>query len=96
MNFAWEKLNRLRAISLAQMAVIAPFFIFWTIFGSVLFVKINSGQAVCDSPHQQNESYAFLIFWFILSYVLIFSYICLIFYGYSQIKKSASVKKSTL
>ena len=43
MNFAWEKLNRLRAISMAQMAVIAPFFIFWTVFGSILFVKINSG-----------------------------------------------------
>jgi len=37
-----------------------------------------------------------LIFWFILSYVLVFSYICLICYGYSQVKKSASVKKLTL
>ena len=82
-NFAWDRLNRLRAISIVQMAILAPFFTAWTIYGSVLFIKINSGAVECDSPHQSTESYAFLIFWFILSYVLIFSYICLIFYGYS-------------
>jgi len=43
-----------------------------------------------------NESFAFLIFWLILSFVLIFSYVCLLFYGWAQIKKSASAKKSTL
>ena len=78
------------------MVFIAPFFAIWTIYGSVVFAKINSGDAVCDSPHQKSESYAFLIFWFILSYVLIFSYCCLIAYGYSQLNKSAMVKKSTL
>jgi len=78
------------------MTLLTPFFAAWTIYGSVLFVRINSGQAVCDSPHQEAESYAFLIFWFILSYVLLFSYTCLVFFGYSQIKKSAAVKKLTL
>lgn len=62
---------------------IAPFFTAWTIYGSVIFVRINNGKAVCKEGHQATESYAFLIFWFILSYVLIFSYICLLFYGYS-------------
>ena len=78
------------------MAVLAPFFSAWTVYGSVLFFRINSGAAVCDSTHQSTESYAFLIFWFILSYVLIFSYLCLVCYGYSQLRKSASVRKSTL
>ena len=65
-----------------------------------MFVALNNGavddDSTCSSASQRNESYAFLIFWFILSFVLIFSYICLVFYGYSQIKRSASVKKSTL
>lgn len=65
------------------MTLMTPFFTAWTIYGTVIFIKINTGMAECDSPHQQNESYAFLIFWFILSYVLIFSYMCLIFYGWS-------------
>ena len=50
-NFAWERLKRLRAISLFQMALIAPFFTAWTIYGSVIFVKINSGTVECNSPH---------------------------------------------
>ena len=50
-SFAWERLNRLRAISLMQMAFIAPFFTAWTVYGSVIFVKINSGAVQCNSPH---------------------------------------------
>ena len=82
------------------MIVIAPLFAIWSIYGIVMFVALNNGavddDSTCSSASQRNESYAFLIFWFILSFVLIFSYICLVFYGYSQIKRSASVKKSTL
>lgn len=89
-------MGRLRAISVIQMGMVAPFFTGWTLYGVYIFVSLNTEEEVCNSMHQKNESYAFLIFWFILSFVLIFSYICLIFYGYAQIKKSASAKKSTL
>ena len=64
------------------MAIIAPFFVGWTIYGVCIFVKLNNEEQVC-SAHQNNESYAFLIFWFILSFVLILSYICLVCYGYA-------------
>ena len=63
------------------MCVVAPFFTGWTLYGVYIFVRLNKGDEVCASMHQKNESYAFLIFWFILSFVLIFSYICLVFYG---------------
>ena len=51
-NFAWERLNRLRCISIMQMVVVAPFFTAWTIYGSIIFVKINTGFAFCSSTHQ--------------------------------------------
>ena len=79
-----------------QMAGIAPFFAIWTVYGTIILIKISSGREDCDSTHQKTESYAFLIFWFILSYVLLQSYLCLLCYGYSQVKKSAKVKKVTL
>lgn len=80
------------------MALLAPFYTATTIYGSVIFVRVNSGLVECESPQQETDTYAypFLIFWFILSYVLITSYICLVCFGYSQVKKSASVKRSTL
>jgi len=82
-NFAWERLGRLRAISLVQMSLVAPFFTGWSLYGVVMFVKLNSDAFPCETASQHNESYAFLIFWFILSFVLIFSYVCLLFYGWA-------------
>jgi len=78
------------------MVLVAPFFALWTVYGTVILIRLSSGIDTCDSPHQKTESYAFLIFWFILSYVLLQSYLCLVCYGYSQVKKSAKVKKVTL
>ena len=78
------------------MGAVAPFFAIWTIYGTVILIRISNGSATCDSTHQRQESYAFLIFWFILSYVLLQSYVCLLCYGYSQVKKSANIKKVTL
>ena len=95
-NFAWDRLNKLRAISIIQMVVIAPFFAIWTVYGTIILIKITNGSASCETPGSKQESYAFLIFWFILSYVLLQSYVCLLCYGYSQVKKSANIKKVTL
>lgn len=78
------------------MAIVAPFFAAWTVYGTVILIRISNGSVQCNSPHQRSESFAFLIFWFILSYVLLLSYVCLVSYGYSQVKKSASIKKVTL
>ena len=72
----------------------APFFLAWTIYGTTMFININRGDANCSTDN--NDTFAFLIFWFILSYVLIFCYLCLVMYGFSSAQRSAQVKKSML
>lgn len=72
------------------MFFLLPFFIILTLKGSQIFVNIdiNIDQA------EISVTYPFLIFWFILSYVLIFSYIGLICHGYDQASKAAQVRKN--
>ena len=94
-TFAWDKIGRLRMLSYFQLLFLVPFFLAWTIYGTVLFIKISSGDASC-SETGRNDTFAFLIFWFILSYILIFCYVCLLFYGLSSAARSARVKKSML
>ena len=94
-TFAWDKIGRLRMLSYFQLLILVPFFLAWTIYGTVLFVKISSGEASCAETGS-NDTFAFLIFWFILSYILIFCYICLLLYGVSSAQRSARVKKSML
>ena len=50
-NFAWDMLRRLRLISVLQMTLVGPFFAVWTIYGSVIFIRINSGAIECEGPH---------------------------------------------
>ena len=71
-----------------------PFFLAWTIYGNVIFIKVNEGDANCQTDN--NDTFAFIIFWFILSYVLMFCYLCLLLFGLSASQKSAQVKKSML
>ena len=70
-------------LSYFQLLFLVPFFVAWTAYGTVLFVKISSGDANCAEAGS-NDAYAFLIFWFILSYILIFCFICLLVYGVSS------------
>ena len=93
-TFAWEKLKCLRALTYFQLIFMVPFFLFWTIYGNYIFFRINEGSANCETDN--NDTFAFIIFWFILSYVLMFCYMCLLLFGFSSAQKSAQVKKSML
>lgn len=73
------------------MFFLLPFFIILTLKGSQIFVNIDIDNM--DSAGI-SATYPFLIFWFILSYVLIFSYIGLICHGYDQASKAAQVRKN--
>jgi len=56
-----------------------PFFTFWTAYGTKIFVAISEGREHCSVS---SETYPFMIFWLIISYGLIFCYVCLIFFGF--------------
>jgi len=43
-----------------------------------MFVKVTRDEAECKV---KANAYPFIIFWFILSYIFILAYLCLMFYG---------------
>lgn len=67
-----------------------PFFIGWTVWGTFLLVMINLKTAECD---EETTSWQFLIFWLVLSYGIIISYITLLVYGFNVSKKAKDVRK---
>lgn len=60
-----------------------------TIKGSQVFAQGELSAAT----QGVNDIYPSLIFWFILSYVLIFSYVGLLCHGYDQANKAGQVRK---
>jgi hypothetical protein len=80
-------------LSWILILAVLPFFIAWSVYGSILFVRINTGYESCEV---KSETYPFIIFWLIMSFVLIFCYGCLLLYGVSAAERANSVRKSIL
>jgi hypothetical protein len=62
-----------------------PFFVCWTVYGTYIFTVVSVGKNACT---KKIESFSFLIFWFILCYTLIISYICVLSYAYAESRRS--------
>jgi hypothetical protein len=84
-TYNWARVKTLKRLTYFQMFGLFPFYVILTFKGSEVFA---SGD-LSISTQGVSDIYPFLIFWFILSYVLIFSYIGLICHGYDQASKAS-------
>jgi len=79
--YNWSMVKTLKRLTYFQLVVLLPAFIFVTVKGSEIFAFEDLGQTITGI----SETYPFLIFWFLFSYITIISYFGLIIHGYDQV-----------
>lgn len=93
-TFQWEKVRKVKILSYITLGVVFPFFVIWTIVGTVWFIQSQHSQPNCIEDSL--EAYSFLIFWCVLCYILIVCYATLIAYGRNMAQRSDLMRRNIL